>query len=287
MPWVILNPLATPDDVARRVLALPCIVAACVTIEQCEQSALAAISLSGCPVLLLDRASESCPSHAIVHSSSPPEALPHYFTFTSGSSGSPQSVQCSGRSLWARLLTQLSPSTPLQGLVPARFRTLDRESVDWRELLNWCATASAEGTSDASTAAGSVCVWKTATEFCDTIVEMLQGVTYGVTQVVLCGDGSLSSRCSSVAAALCGHKFVANSPLDRRPLRFDVQRLFRDVHRHRVSHMTAVPSLIASLLALEESCCRSALKDEIDGQLHHVIVPYRLSFFCSHGLHDG
>jgi acyl-CoA synthetase (AMP-forming)/AMP-acid ligase II len=275
MRWVILNPLATPAEVFRRIQALP-LVAACVTIESCEQAARAVMSLSDGVILFLDRNYDTDKSHTTSHSSSlfntiphrhignrpviPPslqprsihddEVLPNYFTLTSGSSGLPQSVRCSGKSLWARLLVQLSPSVPLKGLVPPHLRTLDRKYLDWREFMNLCAKSSDEGAFESS-----VCVWKTAIEFCDTVVEMLLGVTYGVTQVIFCCDGALSFQCSSIAAALCGRKRVTQYLPDLRPIRFDVQRLFRVLHLYQVSHMTAVPSLIASLLALEEYCC--------------------------------
>jgi hypothetical protein len=104
-----------------------------------------------------------------------------------------------------------------------------------------------------------VCIWKTATGFCDTIVEMLQGITYGVSQVIFCSDGALSVRCSCVALALCQREHSFQHSPDLPITRFDVRRLFRALLLHQVSHITAVPSLIASLLTLEESCCPQLL----------------------------
>ncbi len=263
LPWVILSPAASAAEIARLAQLLPYIITACVTIEQCQELAIAVASLSGV-LLLLDHASKICLPVTEDLSRRRPSAgvLPSYFTFTSGSSGSPQCVQCSGSSLWTRLVTQFSSNAPLRGLVPSRFRTADLESLDWTELLKFCAKASAEN------AAGcSVCIWKTSVEFCDTVAEMLQGVTFGVTQVIFCCDGALSVRCSATALALCGRRkpssFPTGPPSSGRlqykyawqPTRFDVLRLFHALHIHQVSHMTAVPSVIASLLALEESCC--------------------------------
>ena len=99
LPWVILSPTASSAEIARLAQLLPYIITACVTIEQCQELAISVASLSGV-LLLLDHASTICLRVTEDLSRRRPSAgvPPSYFTFTSGSSGSPQCVQCSGSS---------------------------------------------------------------------------------------------------------------------------------------------------------------------------------------------
>jgi hypothetical protein len=231
LPWVIISPSTAAAHVSSYVRQLPGVVAACVTVGLCVESALAVAPLSSDVLVLLDDAPVTFCSPNVKFCRESDDVLPTYFTFTSGSSASPRCVKCSGSSLWARLLVQLSPSAPLRGLVPDHLRRLHRPAVDWREFLQLSAEASERGA-----LGGSVCIWKTATGFCDTIVEMLQGITYGVSQVIFCSDGALSVRCSCVALALCQREHSFQHSPDLPITRFDVRRLFRPAPSSSVSH---------------------------------------------------